>query len=243
MSGSRAGRLGGGAEAAANRGGTVARNELAGKLRARQAEVSGAPWTPIVLAGGATAAAWAVGFNDLVIAIGVALQLLFIAFFVRHFAFAVAAMRFAPVDLTAPLVDSGFRPQVSVLVGCKNEERTVQALVASLEALEYPHDRLHVILVDDGSSDRTGEILDTLAESRPWLTCLHRAAGAGGGKSGALNSALKLVRGEIVVVFDADHRPRRDVVMRLVRHFEDSTVAAVQGRCQIANPATRHSAA
>ena len=133
---------------------------------------------------------------------------MFIAFFVRHFAFAVAAMRSAPVDLTAPLVDTGYRPAVSVLVACKDEEATVEALVASLAALDYPDDLIEVIVVDDGSIDRTGEILDRLAQRG---TPAHRAStarpGPGGGKSGALNAALELVRSEIVVVFDADHRP------------------------------------
>jgi len=177
-----------------------------------------------------------VGVSDLVLGVGIAIQLVFIVYFVRHFAFAISAMRSAPVDLTAPLVDTGFRPPVSVLVACKDEEPAVEALIASLASLDYPDELLDVIVVNDGSTDRTGEMLERLAEDRSRLTCLHRAPGSTGGKSGALNAALELARGEIVVVFDADHRPRPDVVSRLVRHFEDPAVAAVQGRCQIANP-------
>lgn len=45
-----------------------------------------------------------------------------------------------------------------------------------------------------------------------------------------------MVSAEVVIVFDGDHQPRPGVVHRLVRHFEDPAIAAVQGRCQISNP-------
>src|SRR5207244_11045289 len=86
---------------------------------------------------------------------GTALQIAFFAFFARHLAFAVAALDSAPADLAAPLIDTGWQPPVSVLVACKNEEAVVETLVESLLALEYPADRLQLIVVDDGSSDRT----------------------------------------------------------------------------------------
>ena len=93
-----------------------------------------------------------------------------------------------------------------------------------------------IVIVDDGSDDRTGEILDELAGREPRLFVVHRSPGSTGGKSGALNSALEFATGEIIVVFDADHQPRADVVRRLVRHFEDPDVGAAQGRCVISNP-------
>jgi cellulose synthase/poly-beta-1,6-N-acetylglucosamine synthase-like glycosyltransferase len=109
------------------------------------------------------------------------------------------------------------------------------SLVHCLLQLDYPADRLKIVITDDGSTDGTGELLDSFAGRHPALTCVHRPSGAGGGKSGALNAALAEVDGDIVVVFDADHEPRPDVVRRLVRHFRDPRVAAVQGRCVIRN--------
>jgi cellulose synthase/poly-beta-1,6-N-acetylglucosamine synthase-like glycosyltransferase len=195
----------------------------------------GSPWAVVALAGIAVALTGAFGFTGLVLAVGLAIQVVFIVFFARHLAFAAAAMRSAPADLHAPPVDTGFRPTVSVLVACKNEELVAERLVASLVALDYPSNRLELVVVDDSSSDGTGELLDRLAVGEPRLRCLHRPPGAGGGKSGALNAALEAATGEVIVVFDADHRPRPDVVRRLVRHLEDPTIAAVQGRCEIAN--------
>ena len=168
----------------------------------------------------------------------VVLEVLFVAFFLRHFAFAVAAQRSGPADLWAPcVVHPGYRPPVSVVVACKDERSVVDGLVESMLGLDYPHSRLQLIVVDDGSTDGTGERLDELAAREPRLRCLHRpAAGAQGGKSAALNEAVDVVTGEIVIVFDADHQPRSDVVRRLVSHFADPRVGAVQGRCEIRNP-------
>jgi cellulose synthase/poly-beta-1,6-N-acetylglucosamine synthase-like glycosyltransferase len=124
---------------------------------------------------------------------------------------------------------------VSVLVACKDEQSVVEGMVKSLLRLDYPAHRLQLIVVDDGSTDDTGPLLDAEARREPRLVCLHRPVTADRGKSAALNDALALVEGEIVVVFDADHQPDPTTVTRLVRHFRDGRVAAVQGRCEIRN--------
>jgi cellulose synthase/poly-beta-1,6-N-acetylglucosamine synthase-like glycosyltransferase len=168
--------------------------------------------------------------------VATSLAAVFLLFLIRHLAFAVSASWTAPFDIRAENgFDFGFRPSVSVLVPCRNEELVVEGLVACLLALDYPHDLIELVVIDDGSDDRTGEILDSIAADEPRLRCLHRPAGAGGGKSAALNAALALARGEIIVVFDADHKCRPDVIKRLVRHFADPAVGAVQGRCIIRN--------
>ena len=165
-----------------------------------------------------------------------ALNLIFAVYFFRHLAFAVSAARWAGTDLLAPDVDlDGYTPQVAVLVGCKNEELVVDGMLTALLAMDYPADRLRVVVVNDGSDDGTGERLDARAAAEPRLQVLHRAAGSGGGKSGALNDALELVDAEIVLVFDADHEPEPNALKRLVRHFRDADVGAVMGRCVIRN--------
>jgi cellulose synthase/poly-beta-1,6-N-acetylglucosamine synthase-like glycosyltransferase len=164
------------------------------------------------------------------------LAIVFLLFLIRHLAFAVSASWTAPFDISGQNdFDFGFRPSVSVLVPCRNEELVVEGLVSCLLALDYPHHLLELVVIDDGSDDRTGEILDGLVATEPRLRCLHRPLGAGGGKSAALNAALAHARGEIIVVFDADHKCNADVIKRLVRHFADPTVGAVQGRCIIRN--------
>lgn len=195
----------------------------------------GAPWLFSGALGAALIVAGVAGLAGVMTVLGVVLEATFLVFFLRHLSFAVAAMRCAAADAEAPALD-GVKPTVSVLVACKDEEQVVEGLVASLLALDYPADRLQLVVVDDGSTDRTGEILEMLSLAEPRLVCLRRGSSGGGGKSAALNAALAVAHGEIIVVFDADHQPHADCVRRLVRHFDDPSVAAVQGRCRIRNP-------
>jgi 1,2-diacylglycerol 3-beta-glucosyltransferase len=145
-------------------------------------------------------------------------------------------VRWAPQDLYGEAdVDLSYRPNVSLIVACHNEALVVDSLVRGLKALHYPRSRLEIILVNDGSTDGTGELLESLTAGDRHLQVLHRPAGSHGGKPGALNAAADIARGEILVVFDADHIPRRNVIERLVRHFQDPKVSAVQGRCIVRN--------
>ncbi len=194
----------------------------------------GALWVPLGGIGVVLVAVGILGVRTSVVVLGLVVAAVFCAFFVRHLGFATSALRGSD-DADLPMVDTGYRPTVSVLVACHNEEAVAGCLVEGLVAIDYPSDRLEWVVVDDGSSDGTGAILDDAARSHARFTVLHRPPGSGGGKSGALNAALAVAGGEIVVVFDADHRPHPDVVLRLVRHFEDGQVAAVQGRCLVAN--------
>lgn len=196
----------------------------------------GAPWTLPALAGVTAVAVSALGLQAVVTAVGISLEALFVAFFFRHLGFAVSAMRAAPADLILPPVpEPGAAVPVTVLVACRDEEAVVEPMVASLLRLDYPADALQLIVVDDGSSDRTPELLAAMAAEEHRLQCITRPRDAGGGKAAALNTALAHARGDVVLVFDADHQPSADVVRRLVRHFADPTVAAVQGRCEIRN--------
>ncbi|MGY1608205.1 glycosyltransferase [Geodermatophilus sp. SYSU D00700] len=194
---------------------------------------------PLVLVAYVLALAAAVALFGLDPTLGVlagALNVVFGVYFCRHLAFAVAAARWAERDLLAADVGlDAYTPPVAVLVGCKDEELVVDGMVTALLALDYPADRLTLVVVDDGSADATGAKLDAWAAREPRLRVLHRLPGAGGGKSGALNEALALVDAEIVLVFDADHEPEPTALRRLVRHFRDPVVGAVMGRCVIRN--------
>jgi 1,2-diacylglycerol 3-beta-glucosyltransferase len=90
-------------------------------------------------------------------------------------------------------------------------------------------------VVDDNSTDNTPAILDNLAKQFPQLTVVHRAAGAGGGKSGALNDVLTRAKGSIIGVFDADARVSPDLLRQVVPYFEGADFGALQVRKAIAN--------
>ena len=89
-------------------------------------------------------------------------------------------------------------------MAARDEEGVVTRLVERLISLRYPPGRLSTWVIDDGSQDRTPVLLDALAEQHPQLQVIHRQRNAGGGKSGALNTALAQLKGEWLLVLDAD---------------------------------------
>lgn len=144
-----------------------------------------------------------------------------------------------------PLVDDPARtkprekwPFVSLLVAAKNEETVIENLIHSLCNLDYPDCRYEVWVIDDNSTDKTPLVLETLTQKYDQLRVLRRPAGAGGGKSGALNQAMGLTHGEIIAVFDADAQVTPDVLRRVVPVFAQKAVGAVQLRKTIANART-----
>lgn len=126
-------------------------------------------------------------------------------------------------------------PYVSLLVAAKNEEAVISRLVKTLCQLNYPADRYDLWVVDDHSTDRTPVLLKQLMQEYHQLNVLHRPAGAGGGKSGALNQVLPLTKGEIIAVFDADAQVTPDLLKRVLPLFARPKVGAVQVQKAIAN--------
>ena len=110
----------------------------------------------------------------------------------------------APGQEPLPAEGSIELPAVDVVVAARDEEAVVGRLVERLTSLRYPRERLALWVVDDGSEDRTGVLLDELKQQHPQLQVIHRKRGAGGGKSGALNTVLEQLTGDWMLVLDAD---------------------------------------
>lgn len=126
-------------------------------------------------------------------------------------------------------------PSVTVLIPAHNEEKVIGQLLKRLIGLSYKGS-YDVIVVDDASQDRTGEIADKIAAAtrKPRIHVVHRAEG-GYGKPLALNEALAYASGEILVFFDADYIPKKGVIQLLLRGFSRPDVAAVQGYISVRN--------
>ncbi len=129
-------------------------------------------------------------------------------------------------------------PFVSLLVAAKNEEAVISKLVENFCNIDYPSCRYELWVIDDNSEDGTPILLDKLATEYDQLRVFHRAAGAGGGKSGALNQVIPLTKGDIIAVFDADAQMPPDLLRRVLPLFERQEVGAVQVRKAIANSST-----
>jgi cellulose synthase/poly-beta-1,6-N-acetylglucosamine synthase-like glycosyltransferase len=116
----------------------------------------------------------------------------------------------------------------SIIVPVKDEERVIDRLLKTLFKLDYPCEKMEIIIVEDGSVDETPKICRKYAKRNPsCVKFIHRSISKG--KPSALNCALKHVCGEIVAVFDADNVPEADVLLKAAKYFEDPLVAAVQG--------------
>jgi cellulose synthase/poly-beta-1,6-N-acetylglucosamine synthase-like glycosyltransferase len=123
-------------------------------------------------------------------------------------------------------------PFVSIIVPVKNEEKVVGRLLKALGGLSYPLGKKEVIVVNDASTDRTGELCQRYALEHPEVRVLERNRSTT--KAGALNFGLRYARGEIIATFDGDSVPEPDALLKAVEYFADPCVAAVQGRiCSI----------
>lgn len=116
------------------------------------------------------------------------------------------------------------RPTVTVLIPAYNEEEHIAAKLANSLTLDYPADRLEVVVVSDGSTDRTEEIVKRSNDARVRLLPLPRL-----GKAAALNEAAREARGEILVLTDANALLASDCLLQLVEPFSDPEVGGVCG--------------
>ncbi len=121
-------------------------------------------------------------------------------------------------------------PGVTVLIPAHNEESVIVQTVQSV--LMSDLDEIHVVVVDDGSSDRTLELLQLNFGRNDRVQILHQA---NRGKAAALNNALSQAQTEFVVTIDADTEIEPDAIRKLLRHFSDPKVGAVAGNVKVGN--------
>ena len=114
---------------------------------------------------------------------------------------------------------------VALIVAAHDEASCVGRLLEALERLDYPEERLSVLLIDDGSTDETNEIFARWAAGQPNATAVSLPVRVG--KPEALNHALKIAAAvELISVCDADREPHPDSLRRVVAAFADETVGA-----------------
>jgi cellulose synthase/poly-beta-1,6-N-acetylglucosamine synthase-like glycosyltransferase/peptidoglycan/xylan/chitin deacetylase (PgdA/CDA1 family)/spore germination protein YaaH len=129
-----------------------------------------------------------------------------------------------------PLENPEYQPEVSVLVPAYNEESVILDTVRSALASDYP--KLEVLVIDDGSTDRTAELVRANFGHEPRVRLLLQP---NRGKPAALNHGLAEALGEVAISIDADTIVDPDAIPRLVRHFADPRVGAVAGNVKVIN--------
>lgn len=126
-------------------------------------------------------------------------------------------------------------PSVTVIVPAFNEEATIAATLRSLLVLEYAEEKLHILVVDDGSTDKTvAEVDPFLSDGR--VTLLKREVN--GGKYAALNTGLLVTNTELVACLDADSFAAPDSVRLLAAAFGNPDVMAATSTILVYHPRT-----
>jgi cellulose synthase/poly-beta-1,6-N-acetylglucosamine synthase-like glycosyltransferase/peptidoglycan/xylan/chitin deacetylase (PgdA/CDA1 family)/spore germination protein YaaH len=132
--------------------------------------------------------------------------------------------------ITPPMPDPATGPLVSVLIPCFNEAAVIAASVRRILGSHWS--RLEVLVLDDGSTDGTADVVRRAFAGEPRVTL---RSFENGGKARALNRGLLEVRGDIVVALDADTLFPPDTIARLVRWFADPKIGAVAGNALVGN--------
>ncbi|HEX4545949.1 MAG TPA: glycosyltransferase [Candidatus Acidoferrum sp.] len=121
-------------------------------------------------------------------------------------------------------------PSVTVLIPAHNEESVIVQTVTSV--LLSDRKDLQIIVVNDGSADKTGELLDANFSHEPRVHIIHQV---NRGKAAALNLAMSQADTEIVITIDADTEIEPDAISKLLRHFSDPKIGAVAGNVKVGN--------
>ena len=123
-------------------------------------------------------------------------------------------------------------PYLSLVLTVHNEERIVARRIKNLLEATYPKDSLEIMVVSDGSTDKTDNIVEAMSRSDHRIRLFKTK---GGGKSLAQNEAIPSAKGEIVVLTDAETVFEKDVLKNLIRNFADERVGCVSGKLILAN--------
>lgn len=127
----------------------------------------------------------------------------------------------------------GFNPRVAVLIPAYNEETVIVRTIRSVLNSDYKN--LHVIVIDDGSSDRTAAVASQAYAAEIKAGHVRVLTKPNAGKAAALNYALERLTEEIYVGIDADTVIAADAISKLIPHFVDSTIGAMAGNAKVGN--------
>jgi cellulose synthase/poly-beta-1,6-N-acetylglucosamine synthase-like glycosyltransferase/spore germination protein YaaH/peptidoglycan/xylan/chitin deacetylase (PgdA/CDA1 family) len=132
-----------------------------------------------------------------------------------------------------PAASAAFNPRVAVLIPAYNEETVIVRTIRSVLNSDYKN--LHVIVIDDGSTDRTAEVATAAYAQAIAAGRVQVLTKRNEGKAAALNYALERMNEEIYVGIDADTVIATDAISQLIPHFQDPAIGAMAGNAKVGN--------
>ncbi|MEM2479014.1 MAG: glycosyltransferase family 2 protein [Candidatus Pacearchaeota archaeon] len=122
-------------------------------------------------------------------------------------------------------------PKVSIIVPAYNEEKNIAKTLRNLLKLKYDRKKLEIIVVDDGSNDRTYKIAKKF--SKFGIKIFRKP---NGGKASAINYGIRKAKGEFIATLDADSYPEKDALLKVMPYFYDKSVVAVTSSILVQKP-------
>lgn len=130
--------------------------------------------------------------------------------------------------------DHTFLPPVSIVVPAYNEEKLLESTVSSLLAMDYP--KYEIIIVDDGSTDRTRDIARKLVGTyRRGEVEIRLVEKSNGGKATALNAGIQVSKYDYLLNVDGDSQLSANTLRKTIRHFVDPRLGAIAGNVKVLN--------
>jgi len=151
-----------------------------------------------------------------------------------HAGYPLAAGALARIRGRRIAKDDAFEPTVSAIVAAYNEEAAIERRLENLLELEYPAEKLELVVASDASGDRTNELVEAVAAREPRVRLIDCPRG---GKVAAQDLAVRETSGDVVAFSDANARWAPDAVRKLVASLADPEVAYVCGRLRLEDAA------
>lgn len=163
---------------------------------------------------------------------GMKLVFWFSLFFILHTYIGYPILLIIAARMVGKSIDrKEFAPSVTMIIAAYNEERNIGEKLENSLSLSYPRDKFEIIVVSDGSTDRTDDIVNEFSRRVVKLITMSER----GGKARALNTAVPKAIGEIIVFSDARQSYDGNAIRELVSNFSDPTVGAVSGELHLVN--------
>jgi hyaluronan synthase len=143
--------------------------------------------------------------------------------------------RFLLAAFYQPAKDVGLEPSIAIVVPAYNESDAVARTIHSCLALDYPAEKMEIVVINDGSSDDTWEHMGRAAALYPpgRVRCVD--LGSNQGKRAAMAAGIRETQAEMLVFVDSDSMPAPSAVRKLVQGFVDPKVAAISGLTHVRN--------
>ena len=124
-----------------------------------------------------------------------------------------------------PKGESTYEPKVSIIICAKDEQESIENCIKSLLELNYPEEKIEIVLVNDRSADRTGEIMQSYSGSNSHIKYLEikELNGKLKGKANALAQALKIASGELIFTTDADIEVNKNWIREITKYYDNKT--------------------